>query len=224
MFTSLMNNAAGSLTIANALICLIAALALGFMIAFTYMKSGAYSKSFVISLFLLPALVQVVIMMVNGNLGTGIAVVGAFSLVRFRSVPGSSKEICFIFFSMAVGLATGTGYIGYSFMMTAIICFVFWILSRTSFGERNRAEKTLKVTIPENLDYTEIFDDIFDKYTKNVSLERVKTTNLGSMYELLYNIVLKDTAQEKAFIDEIRCRNGNLTIICSRQETLKEEL
>lgn len=219
-----MNTSAGGLTVPNALVCIFAALIMGLAIAFIYMKSGNYTKSFVMSLVLLPAMVQVVIMMVNGNLGTGVAVLGAFSLVRFRSAPGSSKEICFIFFAMVVGLAAGTGYIGYALFITVIICLAFYILEKTPFGERNMAEKTLKITIPEDLDYTEIFDDIFERYGKKVTLERVKTTNLGSMYELRYYIVLKDVSQEKAMIDEIRCRNGNLTVICGRQETIREEL
>ena len=224
MFTSILNTAVGSLTVANALICTFVALVLGLLIAFTYMYCGVYTKGFLISLAILPSVVQVVIMMVNGNLGIGVAVAGAFSLVRFRSVQGSSREISGIFFAMAVGLVTGMGYITFALVITAIVCLVFFILSKTSFGEKNREEKALKITIPENLDYTEIFDDIFEKYVKNVSLERVKTTNLGSMYELGYNIVLKNASEEKAFIDEIRCRNGNLPVICCRQQVLRDEL
>jgi type IV secretory pathway VirB2 component (pilin) len=136
-----LSETAGNLTVSNALICEAAALVLGLMIAAAYMRSGSYTKSFVVSLVLLPSLVQIVIMMVNGNLGTGVAVLGAFSLVRFRSVPGSSREICFIFFAMATGLAAGTGYIGYGFIMTVIVCLVFLFLSRTSFGEKRRTEK-----------------------------------------------------------------------------------
>ncbi len=224
MFTNILNTTTGSLTAANAMICMLAALLLGLMIAFAYMRSGAYTKNFVITLVLLPSLVQIIIMMVNGNLGTGVAVLGAFSLVRFRSVPGSSKEISFIFFAMAAGLATGTGYIGYGFAMTVIVCLAFIVLSRSSFGEKDRTEKQLTITIPESLDYTEIFDDLFAKYTFRVTLERVKTTNLGSMYELRYHITLRNIAREKAFIDEIRCRNGNLPISLGRQQEIRDEL
>ncbi|NLO38530.1 MAG: DUF4956 domain-containing protein [Ruminiclostridium sp.] len=224
MFTNILNTTTGNLTAANAIICILTALVLGLMIAFTYMRSGTYTKNFIISLVLLPSLVQIIIMMVNGNLGTGVAVVGAFSLIRFRSVPGGSKEISFIFFAMAAGLATGTGYIGYGFAMTIIVCLAFYILSHSSFGEKSRTDKQLTVTIPENLDYTEIFDDLFAKYTSRVTQERVKTTNLGSMYEIRYNITLRDIALEKAFIDEIRCRNGNLPVICGRQQEIRDEL
>jgi uncharacterized membrane protein YhiD involved in acid resistance len=162
-------------------------------------------------------------MLVNGNLGTGLAVLGAFSLVRFRSVPGSSKEICFIFFSMAIGISTGIGYITFAFLTTIIICAVFLLLTKTSFGERKTDERTLKIAIPENLDYTEIFNDLFEKYTNKYELEKVKTTNLGSIFELKYKIVLKNISEEKALIDDIRCRNGNLTIMCSRHQSTQDE-
>lgn len=223
MFTSVLNSAVGSLTISNALLCIFTALILGLIIAFTYMLCTEYSKSFVVTLVLLPALVQIVIMMVNGNLGTGVAVLGAFSLVRFRSIPGRSMEIGSIFFAMAVGLAIGMGYITFAVAATMILCLAFFLLLKTNFGEKKDEEKELKVTIPENLDYTEVFNDIFERFTKKVSLERVKTTNLGSMYELKYNIVLKNISKEKTLIDEIRCRNGNLNIVCSRQQSSRDE-
>ena len=224
MFTSILNSTAGQLNILNAMICTGTSLILGLVIALVYMSNGKYSKNFTVSLVILPALIQVVIMMVNGNLGTSVAVLGAFSLVRFRSVPGSSREICSIFFSMAVGLATGMGYITFAILITIVIGIVFTILFKTNFGEKTIAEKELRITIPEDLDYTEVFDDIFSRFTTKVSLERVKTTNLGSMYELRYNIILLHDTKEKELIDEIRCRNGNLPIICGRIENSKEEL
>ena len=152
------------------------------------------------------------------------AVLGAFSLVRFRSVPGSSKEISSIFFAMVVGLATGMGYITYAILITVIIGVVFFILSKANIGDSKNQKKELKVTIPENLDYTDIFDDIFIKYTKSNVLSRVKTTNLGSMYELSYEIEMLNPTKEKEMIDEIRCRNGNLTIIRGRVQSLYMEL
>jgi len=163
-------------------------------------------------------------MLVNGSLGTGIAVMGAFSLIRFRSAPGSAKEISSIFLAMAIGIATGMGYIYYAIGFTIVIGSVIVLLSNVSFGERKNTIKTLKITIPENLDYTEIFDEIFHKYTKKVELETVKTTNLGSLYELQYTIELRDMKEEKTFIDEIRCRNGNLNIICGRLPVNRDEL
>lgn len=224
MFTSILSSVEGSLTIQNALLCTIVSLVLGFLIAAVYMSQGAFSKNFVITLVMLPLLVQMIIMLVNGNLGTSVAVLGAFGLIRFRSVPGSSKEIASIFFAMAVGLATGMGFLSFAVVMTLVVGVVFFVLGRTSFGEMKNAEKDLRITIAENLDYTEIFDDIFQNYTRKCNLQRVKTTNLGSMYELDYHITLKDSKKEKEMLDAIRCRNGNLTIVCGRRNTVQDEL
>lgn len=224
MFTSILSSVEGSLTIQNALLCTIVSLVLGFLIAAVYMSQGAFSKNFVITLVMLPLLVQMIIMLVNGNLGTSVAVLGAFGLIRFRSVPGSSKEIASIFFAMAVGLATGMGFLSFAVVMTLVVGVVFFVLGRTSFGEMKNAEKDLRITIAENMDYTEIFDDIFQNYTRKCNLQRVKTTNLGSMYELDYHITLKDSKKEKEMLDAIRCRNGNLTIVCGRRNTVQDEL
>ena len=144
--------------------------------------------------------------------------------MRFRSVPGTSREIANIFFAMAVGLATGMGYLTFSVAMVVVIGGMFLLLGKTSFGERKYNEKDLRITIAEDLDYTDIFEDIFAEYTSKSSLEQVKTTNLGSMYELKYHITLKDAKKEKEMIDQLRCRNGNLTIICGKRSTLQEEL
>ena len=227
MFTSILSATGtieGGLSVQSAMICTIVSILLGLGIALIYMLQGGKSKNFSISVAILPLVIQVVIMMVNGNLGTGVAVVGAFSLVRFRSVPGNSKEICFVFFAMAIGLATGMEFVAFAVCMAVIIGVLLFVLSKTKFGEIEEKDKLLKVTIPENLDYTGIFDDLFEKFTSEVSLEKVKTVNLGSMYELNYKIVLKDNKMEKAFIDEIRCRNGNLTIVCAKPQLGKEQL
>lgn len=224
MFSSILTGVEGSLTIQNALLCTLVSLLLGFLIAAVYGAQGACSKNFMVTLTLLPVLVQMVIMLVNGNLGTSVAVLGAFSLVRFRSVPGSSKEMAVIFFAMAVGLATGTGFLSFAAVMTLMVGGVFLVLGKTHFGESRQENKDLRITIAEHLDYTEIFDDIFRQYTNKYSLQRVKTTNLGSMYELEYHITLKDIRKEKEMLDAIRCRNGNLTIICGRRSAMQEEL
>jgi hypothetical protein len=180
------------------------------------MYRSQFTKSFVIGLVILPALVQVVITVVNGNLGASVAVMGAFSLIRFRSVPGTSKDITFIFFAMAVGLTNGMGYVAYSGATVAILAVAYLILVSTRFGETGIKEKSLKVLIPEALDYMTVFDDIFEEYLTRHELVRVKTTDLGSIFELNYTISLKDAAKEKEFVDALRTRNGNLTIICSR--------
>ena len=215
MFSSIINTAQDA-TLANVLICTGVSIALGFLLACAYMLQGKgeYTKNFILSLVLLPPLVQCVILMVNGNLGAGIAVAGAFSLVRFRSAPGSTKEICAIFFAMAVGLATGMGYVVFAALFSAIVAILFVVLSLLNFGECNTLKKTLKITIPEDINYTEVFDDLFDEYTSSHNLCRSKTTNLGSMFELTYIIELKRGISEKEFIDGLRTRNGNLPISC----------
>ncbi len=206
------------------LICLGASLLLGVVIALVYMFRNTYTKSFVLTLALLPAMVQTVILLVNGNLGVGVAVMGAFSLVRFRSVPGSAREIACIFFSMAVGLACGMGYVVYAGVFTLIIGAVMICYNLLRFGDSADTQRTLKIVIPEDLDYSEIFDDLFAEYTKKATLEKVQTTNLGSLYELKYTIILKDTKKEKALLDKIRQRNGNLNITCGRVAAGKDEL
>lgn len=225
MFTSILNETTGTLSITNALICTLVSVALGAVIAVVYkLQGGKTTKNLTISLVILPAIVQLVIMMVNGNLGVGVAVLGAFSLVRFRSVPGSSREICFIFFAMAVGLATGMGHLTFAAATTVVIGIVLFVLSRLPIGKAEAAEKLLRINIPEDLDYTGCFDDVFGKYTKKCELEKVRTTNLGTMYELSYKIMLTDITKEKAMIDEIRCRNGNLPIICGKVPVTNEEI
>lgn len=214
-----------SLTLESLLICSFVSIILGIAIAACYMLcSDKYTKNFVVTLAILPMLVQVVIMMVNGNLGTGVAIIGAFSLVRFRSVPGNAKEIGTVFFSMAVGLATGMGYVGYAVIFTIIVALVLIILTKLNFGAKKEADKQLRITIPENLNYVGLFDDIFEKYANEVRLDKVKTTNLGSMFELTYLVKLKDEAKEKEMLDEIRTRNGNLTVVCGRISSPVEEL
>lgn len=215
---------ANGVNIENFLICIVASIALGLIIAFGYMYKNKYSKSFVITLALLPAIVQVVIMLVNGNIGTGVAVMGAFSLIRFRSIPGSAKEIGIIFLAMAVGLAVGMGFVAIAVVFTVIITLVSILFTVTKFGESRKAIKELKITIPENLNYNGLFDDIFDEYTSSKKLVCVKTTNMGSLYQLMYNIEERDESREKDMMDAIRCRNGNLDIVCGYISNDKEVL
>ena len=211
------------ITAAGFFACTLASLILGAFIAGMSMIRSRYSKSFLITLATLPAIVQVVIMLVNGNVGTGVAVMGAFSLVRFRSVPGSAKEITNLFLAMAVGLATGMGYIGIAAVLTVLLCGLQLLYTLLRFGENRREEKLLKITIPENLDYTGVFDDLFTAYTTGAQLLRVKTTNLGSLFQLHYRLILRDPAKEKAFLDELRCRNGNLDILLARADAMDED-
>ena len=214
------------ISVTDFILCLGFSLVLGLVMAFAYMYRTRYTKSFVVTLALLPAVVCVVIMLVNGNVGTGVAVAGAFSLVRFRSVPGTAKEICTLFLAMGAGLIAGMGYLGFAVLFTLVMCAMFLLYNRLDFGARKNTEryKILAVTIPEDLDYSGIFDDIFEEYTVFHDLARVKSTNMGSMFKLTYNVVLRDAAKEKEMIDKLRCRNGNLEITVSKQETTVTEL
>ncbi len=214
------------ISVSDFLICLGASLVIGLLMAFAYMYRTRYTKSFVVTLALLPAVVCVVIMMVNGNVGTGVAVAGAFSLVRFRSVPGTAKEICTLFLAMGAGLIAGMGYLGFALLFTLVMCIMFVLYNRLDFGTKRNAAtfKTFTITIPEDLDYSGIFDDIFSEFTVSHDLLRVKSTNMGSMFKLTYNVMLRDVTREKEMIDKIRCRNGNLEIAVSKQETVGTEL
>lgn len=210
------------ISVSDFLICVGCALVIGLVLAFAYMYHTRYTKSFVATLAMLPAVVCVVIMMVNGNVGTGVAVAGTFSLVRFRSVPGTAKEIGAIFLAMGSGLIAGMGYLAFALLFTVILGMVMMLYSRLDFGmQKNSARyKTLHITIPENLDYTGVFDDIFVKYAAVCEMVSVKTTNMGSLFKVTYNIVLRNPKDEKEMIDALRIRNGNLEISISSQETI----
>ncbi len=214
------------ISVTDFLLCLGCALVLGLGLALVYTYRTRYTKSFVMTLALLPAVVCVVIMLVNGNVGTGVAVAGAFSLVRFRSVPGTAKEICALFLAMGTGLILGMGYLGFACLFAFIMCAASLLYTRFDFGAERRAAayKVLTITIPEDLDYTGVFEDLFRTYTTACSLVRVKTTNMGSLFRLTYQITLRDIAKEKEMIDQLRCRNGNLEITISPQDTSVSEL
>lgn len=204
---------ASGLDAATSLICTGTSLALGILAAVLYrLGTKRYSKSLAITLIVLPALVQTVIMMVNGSVGAGLAVMGAFSLVRFRSAPGSAKDISFIFYAMCIGLATGMGYIAFAVMLAVIVGAVLAILSFIPAFKSDRKRKLLRITIPEDMNYTDAFADIFDEYLTSNELVSVKTTAMGTLFDLRYEIVEKDASREKELIDKLRTRNGNLTI------------
>jgi len=195
--------------------CILMAVVLGIGTAIVFSFKTRNSASMALTLSIMPAAIALVIMLVNGNVGAGVAVAGAFTLVRFRSVPGTAREIAAIFVDMAVGLACGMGYVGLAVLFFAIMAVLVLALTLFRFGERH-GNRQLKITIPENLDYNDLFDDLFKKYTSSWELVRVRTTNMGTLYELCYDVVLKDETKTKAFMDEIRCRNGNLNITLGR--------
>ncbi len=214
----MLNSILGStLTLSGFLICTAVSLVLGLATAGVAMYRSRCTQSFAITAAILPAVVQLVIMLVNGSVGVGVAVAGAFSLVRFRSVPGTAREIGVLFLSMAIGLATGMGYVALAALFFVVIAGMMLLLTALHFGERAAAERILRVTIPENLDYDGLFDDLLDEYTTGWTLDRVKTTHMGTLYELQYRITLRDKQVPKPFLDALRCRNGNLSIICGRE-------
>ncbi|HAE44913.1 MAG TPA: DUF4956 domain-containing protein [Lachnospiraceae bacterium] len=200
-------------------ICIAVSLLLGLGTAGLGMYKSTYSQSFVITLAVLPAMVQIIIMMVNGNIGAGVAVAGTFSLVRFRSAPGTAKEIVLVFLATAIGLATGMGHVAVAVVFFAVIAAFLLLLTAGGFGAGAADERLLKITIPENLDYDGLFDDLLLKYTRTFELERVKTTNMGTLYELCYRIVLRDEHSTRDFLDDLRTRNGNLNIVCGKPVT-----
>ena len=206
--------------------CIISALVIGTVMALIYRIKNSSSQSFLVTLSVIPAAVAMVIMLVNGDFGTGVAVAGAFGLIRFRSAPGTAKEIAAIFTAMGVGLACGVGYIGYAAAFAVIMCGAMLLYGFIGLGSDKNEErqKKLTITIPENLDYSRVFDDLFEKYTVTHKLVNVKTTNMGSLFKLAYDVELKVDASEKGFIDELRCRNGNLEINLHRRESTTGEL
>ena len=212
MFNNILED---NLTITSFAICLVVALILGFIIAIVHMKTTRSNKNFVSTLAILPSLVTTVILLVNGNLGTVVGVLGAFSLIRFRCIPGNSKEILSVFFAMAIGLATGVGYVGFAAIFTIAISLIILIVSVSSFGENNNENKILKIMIPEDLDYTQVFDELFKENLNSYKLIQAKTVNMGSIFELTYDVSLKKNINEKEFIDKLRVRNGNLKITLS---------
>ena len=199
------------------IIPVVAALVLGFVQALVHMFKNRYSKSFVATLAILPAIVCVVIMAVDGNIGAGVAVAGAFSLVRFRSAPGTAKEIGSLFMAMATGILTGTGSTLYAVAFTLIISAVVLVYQAMDFGRTKNEglHRNLRITIPEDLDYTGVFDEVFEEYAKDYRLLSSRTSNMGSMFRLTYDVTLRDLSIEKEFIDKLRCHNGNLEISIS---------
>ena len=205
-----------SITLTSFLICVLTALVLGILTALLFSRGKEHTGSFAIALATLPAVVAMVIMLVNGNLGAGVAVAGTFALVRFRSMPGTAKEITGLFFAVSLGLACGMGYVALAAIFFVIMSVFFYCLEKLHFGESSPSERQLKITIPENLDYEGLFDDLLEQYTERYELMRVRTTDMGTLYELTFRVVLRSAKESHAFIDALRCRNGNHGISLSR--------
>lgn len=219
-------NTTNAVSVPQFLLCMGASIVIGIFLALAYRFKTRSTQSFLATLALLPAIVCVIIMMVNGNVGAGVAVAGAFSLVRFRSVPGTAREIGAIFLAMGAGLMTGMGYLGYAFLFSLILGGLMVFLNCVNFGSRKSTclEKSLHITIPEDLNYGDVFQDLLEEYTSRHEMLSVKTTNMGSLFKLHYHVTLKDNSKEKEFLDALRCRNGNLEIRLARQEEVTYEL
>lgn len=223
MFDSILTDVVAEVPLkpTNTILCLLVALLLGLVISTIYLivtPRHSSSSNLALSLVVLPAIIAVVILLVGSNLARAFSMAGVFALIRFRSVPGDSKDITFVFMSMAAGLSAGLGYIIFGTAVSVLLCLTVLVISKLGFGVSKQSQKRLRIIIPEDMNFHGVFDDLFVKYTKQYKLHRIKTTNLGTLFELTYQITMKEESQEKEFIDELRCRNGNLNIMMSTEE------
>ena len=205
-----------SFTLFNALFIIISSIVLGLIISLAYMKTHkkeGYATGFTITLIMLPVIIAIIILLVGNNVARAFSLAGAFSIIRFRSAPGDPKDITYVFFTLAVGLTCGMGYIGYAVIFTTILCAVMAILELTKFATPKNKNMQLKITIPEDLNYEDAFEDILNKYTDSFYIEKIRTRDFGALFELNYKVQLKPDVNQKKFIDELRCRNGNLNIV-----------
>jgi len=220
--TLILSTNGDSFTLRNAIIIILSSSLLGLFISFMYNKT--YKKSsnndFLITLIMLPVIISIIILLVGNNVARAFSLAGAFSIIRFRSAPASTKEITYVFLSLAVGLTCGMGYIGYAIIFTIILCGLMFLLTKNKLFSTNGKSMNLKITIPENLNYDGVFDEVFEKYTNSYNIEMIRTRDFGSLFELNYSIILKSDINQKNFLDDLRCKNGNLniTLTCSEYD------
>ena len=215
MFNSLFDPNSLGLDIETVLVSAGAALVLGIALAFTHARTSQTTKGMLVTLAVLPVLVMAVMIMINGSLGTSIAILGAFSLIRFRSIAGRAKDLAAVFAAMMIGLACGMGHVIFGAIIMGIYIMATILLTFTPLLEPNRRERVLKIVIPEDLDYEDVFDEIFKKYTSRARLVRMKTINMGSLYKLTYDVKIRHGVKEKDFLDAIRVKNMNLKVLLS---------
>ena len=223
LFNNILANVSADITIGSAIVTMLVAVVFGVAIGFTYYKTQEenYQRSMAVTLLMLPIILSVIILFIGSNIARAFSLAGTLSIIRFRSAPGDPKDIGFIFFDIAAGLACGVGLFGYGAIFVAILCIIMILAEKFKFFEKKQAQKVLKITIPENLNYQGAFDEILKKYTKKYSLTRIKTTDLGSLFELNYNVIMLHDEDEQEFINELRCRNGNLNIILAVSAPIK---
>lgn len=229
MFDSIFSNPAIDvpMDLSKTLLCILVALLSGLVISIVYLlitAKDSQSPNLALSLVILPVIIAVVILLIGSNIARAFSMAGVFALVRFRSVPGDSKDISFVFMTVAAGLSSGTGFIAFGGAVTLLLCLTLFILSKLGFGIAKSNEKRLKITIPEDMNYQGAFDDVFEKYTSKCKLQKVRTSNLGTLFELTYHMTMKDDKAEKEFMDELRSRNGNLNIMIYTKESNEIQL
>lgn len=219
LFSSALDDS--TLSFSSAVITIGLAILLGLIISLTYMKTNqaTYSQSFTLTMVVLPVIVAIIILLIGSNIARAFSLAGAFSIIRFRSAPGDPKDIAYVLFTMASGLACGVGAFGYAILFTVILCVLMFVLSRFNFGGKKSTQKTLKVTIPENLSYEEALNEVFHTFNVPFDLKKIRTTELGSLYELVYNVTIHESVNQKQFLDAIRTRNGNLDISLTMSPT-----
>ena len=216
LFNNILVNISSDITVLSALTTIFSAVILGVIVTVIYYKTqddATYQRSMAVTLLMLPVILSVIILFVGSNIARAFSLAGTLSIIRFRSAPGDPKDIGFIFFDIAAGLACGVGLYAYGFMFVIILGILLVIVEKGRFFEKKYIQKTLKITIPENLNYEGAFDDILQKYTKKYSLMKIKTTDLGSLFELNYHVTMEEGQNEQEFLNELRVRNGNLNII-----------
>lgn len=225
IFNTILANTAADITVKSAVITMVMALIFGAAVAFTYYKTqeeDLYQESMGITLFMLPVILSVIILFVGSNIARAFSLAGTLSIIRFRSAPGDAKDIGFIFFDIAAGLACGVGLYAYGALFIIVLCAALVVVKKGNLFKIRNVRKTLKITIPEDLNYQGVFDDILDKYTKKHTLTKIKTTDLGSLFELCYSVSMDQNQNEQEFLNELRCRNGNLNIILAVAPTIKK--
>lgn len=220
MFESILNatTASTSISLANSILTIFISFLLGGLISFTYMKTAnksGYSQNFALTLIIVPTVIAIIVLLIGSNIARAFSLAGTFSLIKFRSAPGDPKDISYVLFTMAAGLACGVGFYGYAVLFTIFLCLLMAALNIFNFGKKKISQKLLKITIPEDLNFEGAFDDIFEQFTTGHELIKVKTTDLGSLYQIVFTVTMDNTTSQKEFLDELRCRNGNLNITLS---------
>lgn len=223
LFNNILANVSSDITVGSSIITMLVAVIFGVAIGFTYYKTKEenYQRSMAVTLLMLPIILSVIILFIGSNIARAFSLAGTLSIIRFRSAPGDPKDIGFIFFDIAAGLAAGVGLFGYGAIFVCLLCVIIILAEKFKFFEKKQVQKTLKITIPENLNYQGTFDEILKKYTKKYSLTKIKTTDLGSLFELCYTVTMLRDEDEQEFINELRCRNGNLNIILALAAPIK---